>query len=466
MKKTANIAPSGQSTGNGKQAGKPVNKGKQTGGRHIPGLLVRMEAARALNEVLKGASFVPMDKKLFKDGRDRALANRLVTTALRRHGHLNEIIAGLLKQGIPARSGLFEAILRLGLTQLLFMAEQGAHSAIHLSVEAVRRQRRASRFDRLLNAVLRQGQREAEIWQNLDNCLLFPAWLQKKWRAQYGAAALERFGEALLAGAELDLTLGENDPELVQALGATKLLFDSVRIRQRDSSVTDLPFYDEGRWWVQDVAAAIPARLFDLAPGARVLDLCAAPGGKTAQLLKAGYKVTALDNNSGRLERLKENLQRLNYRARVVVAQAEDFRASEKFDGVLIDAPCSATGTLRRHPEVIWNRGEKEVKSRIDLQRQMIRAGADNLKPGGVLVFCTCSLQAEEGEEQGEWIRENLNFLKDDPISSCEIDGLKGAISNKGWVRTHPGLDVAKENNENIYRGTLDGFFIARFRRV
>jgi len=434
--------------------------------RSIVGLDLRIEAARALNQVLKGAAFAPMDKKLFTDQRDRALANSLVTTSLRRHGHLNEIISALLKRGVPARSGLFEAILRLGLTQLLFMNDNSAHAALYLSVEAVRRDKRASRFDGLLNAVLRQAQREAQTWQNLDNSLLFPSWLYKKWLAQYGKQNLDRFGTALLAGAQLDLTLGENDPELAKALGATTILFDSVRISQRDRPVNRLAFYDEGRWWVQDVAAAIAARLIALEPGAQILDMCAAPGGKTAQLIKAGYKVTALDNNPSRLVRLAQNLKRLNYDAELVEAPAEEFVAAQKFDAVLIDAPCSATGTFRRHPEVIWNRGEKDIKSRIDLQRKMIRAGADNLKPGGVLVFCTCSLQAEEGEEHALWIGQNLNWLAPDPISAAELDDLQGATSEMGWVRTHPGLELVAKTGETISPGTLDGFFIARFRRI
>ncbi len=434
--------------------------------RAIVGLSLRIAAARALNQVLKGAAFAPMDEKLFADQRDRALANSLVTTSLRRHGHLNEIISVLLKRGLPARSGLFEAILRLGLTQLLFMNGNSAHAALYLSVEAVRRDKRASRFAGLVNAVLRQAQREAQTWQNLDNAKLFPPWLEKKWRAQYGAQNLARFAQALLAGAPLDLTLGENDPELVAALGAEMILFDTARISQRDCPVNRLAFYDQGRWWVQDVAAAIPARLFALEPKARVLDMCAAPGGKTAQLVKAGYKVTALDNNPSRLARLAKNLKRLNYDAELVAKDAENFTQEEKFDAVLIDAPCSATGTFRRHPEVIWNRGENDIKSRLDLQRKMIRAGARNLKPGGVLVFCTCSLQAEEGEEQALWIEQNLNCLQADPISPLELDGLPEAVSEVGWVRTHPGLKLGSKTDKTICNGTLDGFFIARFRRI
>jgi len=457
MKKTPNTGP-----------GENTRNDERTGERHVPGLALRIQAARALYPVLRGAAFEPMGKTEFADGRERALANRMVTTALRRHGHLNQIISSsLLKRALPARSGLFEAILRLGLTQLLFMPDQAAHSAVHLSVAAARRDRRAGRFAGLLNAVLRQAQRQRETWTALDNSSLFPVWLQKSWSHQYGAAALERFGAALLAGAPLDLTLADSEPELVEALGATRILFDSVRVSQRDTPVSGLPFYDQGRWWVQDVAAALPARLFDLAPGARVLDLCAAPGGKTAQLLSRGYKVTALDNNPARLARLKQNMQRLNLKPELVETRAEDFHSAEKFDGVLIDAPCSATGTFRRHPELIWNRKEKDIKTRVCLQRRIIRAALNNLKPGGTMVYCTCSLQAEEGELQAEWIMDNFERLKPDPVSASQLDGLSQAVTKQGFVRTHPGLDVRQNGGEEFAGpATLDGFFIARFRQA
>ncbi len=455
MKKTPDTGP-GENTGNAERAG----------GRHIPGLALRIRAARALDPVLKGAMFEPLGEAVLADGRERALANRMVTTALRRHGHLNQIISSLLKRDLPARSGLFEAILRLGLAQLLFMPDQAAHASVHLSVAAARRDRRAGRFAGLLNAVLRQAQRQAETWTALDNSSLFPPWLQKSWSNQYGAAALEKFGQALLAGAPLDLTLADNEPELVEALGATRVLFDSVRVEQRDTPVSGLAFYDQGKWWVQDVAAAIPARLFDLAPGARVLDLCAAPGGKTAQLLTMGYKVTALDNNPARMDRLKQNMRRLNLKPELVETRAEDFHSKEKFDGVLIDAPCSATGTFRRHPETVWNRKEKDIKTRVSLQRRIIRAAEDNLKPGGTMIYCACSLQPEEGELQAGWILDNFKGLKLDPVSASRLDGLSQAITKQGFVRTHPGLDVRQKGEEMGGPGTMDGFFIARFRRA
>jgi len=233
---------------------------------------------------------------------------------------------------------------------------------------------------------------------------------------------------------------------------------DTVRIVSRDKAVDQLPGFADGRFWVQDAAAAIPARLFGLEPGARVLDIGAAPGGKTAQLVKAGYAVTALDRDPGRVDRLRDNLRRLNYSAEIVVADALDYGTNTPFDGVLLDAPCSATGTLRRHPEVVWHRSGDDIAGRVKVQRQLLERAALCLNPGGVLIYCVCSLEPEEGESQAAWAT-SLG-LEVFPIGGEELDGWGAPVTKDGFVRTHPGLTVPGEKG-----GTLDGFFIARFRR-
>ncbi len=278
------------------------------------GLTPRLIAAERLRQVLGGAHFVPITPGELADGRDRALANRLVNTALRHHGHLDLVLGHLLDRGMPKKSGSFEAVLRLALAQLLYLPEIGAHSAIFLAVEALKRDPRATHLPKLANALLRRAQTEAEKLRQAPAELLFPPELRARWTSAYGAAAIDRFAAALLDGAPLDLTLRDHDPVLIAALGATQTLGDSVRIESRDRQVEALPGHAEGRWWVQDLAASLPARLFHLAPRATVLDLCAAPGGKTAQLLQAGDTVTALDEDDGRLDRLRDNLARLGYR--------------------------------------------------------------------------------------------------------------------------------------------------------
>lgn len=423
------------------------------------GLALRLVAAQRLRSVLGGDNFTALAPADIADSRDRATANKLITTALRRHGQLNFIIHALLDKGMPGKSGTFEAVLRLSLAQLVFLPELGAHSALFLAVEALKRDKKAQHLTGLMNAVLRRAQANSAKFSQLSNDLLIPEEFGDAWLQTYGEAAIAAFSEALLAGAPLDLTLKQSDPELVEALGATPLLADSVRIANRDRTVEALPGYSDGQWWVQDVAAAIPARLLELPAGARVLDLCAAPGGKTAQLVKAGYAVTALDSDAQRVERLQANLDRLGYGAEIVVADAATFKPETGFDGIVLDAPCSATGTFRRHPEVIWHREARDVQSRVKLQQTLLRNAVACLKPGGTLIYCVCSLQPEEGEGNAAWALEHLPGLELLPIRPDQLPGLEPAVSSQGWIRTHPGL------SPNGQDGSMDGFFVARFRR-
>jgi 16S rRNA (cytosine967-C5)-methyltransferase len=425
-----------------------------------PGLKLRQLAAARLRDVFSGSSFSPFAASEIADSRDRAVGNRLVTTALRRHGHLGLVAARLLERGLPRKSGSFEAVLHLSLAQLLYLPELGAHSAIFLGVEALKRDPQARHLANLLNAVLRRAQTEAEQLREAPLRLLFPDSLREGWTATYGADAVEAFGRALLDGAPLDLTLKHDNPALIELLGGAPVAGDTIRIDSRDRPLAEMPGYAEGRWWVQDAAAALPARLLRLPEGSRVLDLCAAPGGKTAQLVKAGHDVTALDNDPQRLERLRGNLQRLGYAARIVEADGLQFRSETPFAGVLLDAPCSATGTLRRHPEVVWHRSAGDIAGRVALQRRFITSAVANLQSGGSLVYCVCSLEAGEGEAQAHWIAEKQPELIPDPVTPEELEGFAAAVTPSGAVRTHPALPAPGTSG-----GTVDGFFIARFRR-
>lgn len=369
------------------------------------GLKLRLVAAQRLKAVLGGDNFVPLGVTDLADGRDRGLANRLITTALRRQGQLNFIIHALLEKGMPGKSGTFEAVLRLSLAQLVFLPDLGAHSALFLAVEAIKRDPKARHLSGLMNAVLRSAQANSARFGMLSDDLLIPDTFGDTWLEAYGEEAINGFSTALLAGAPLDLTLKSDDAELIDALGAEPVMADTVRIEQRDRPVEALPGYAEGHWWVQDAASAIPARLLGAKPGGRVLDLCAAPGGKTAQLVKAGYQVTALDSDATRMERLKDNLKRLDYVAETVVADAGNYAPATPYDGVLLDAPCSATGTFRRHPEVIWHRSVGDVAGRVRLQRALLTNALRCLEAGGVLVYCVCSLEPAEAKARsnGRW---------------------------------------------------------------
>ncbi|UYN98744.1 MAG: RsmB/NOP family class I SAM-dependent RNA methyltransferase [Devosia sp.] len=424
------------------------------------GLKLRLAAAQRLKSVLGGDHFAPLSAHDMPDGRDRALANRLVTTALRRQGQINAMIAELLEKGLPPRSGSFEAVLRLSLAQLVFLPDLGAHSALFLAVEAIRRDPKARHLTGLMNAVLRKAQSNSARYGLMDESLLLPAEVAQAWQDQYGADAIAAFEQALISGAPLDLTLRDNDPDLIEALGATPLIADSVRLESRDRPVEALPGYDAGRFWVQDAASALPARLLNLSKGAEVLDLCAAPGGKTAQLLKAGYVVTALDADAARLERLRANMDRLGYQPTVIEADAATFGPTKPFDGVLLDAPCSATGTFRRHPEVLWQRSARGIAERVRLQQALLANAYRCLAPGGTLIYAVCSLEPDEGEHMAEWALGALPELALMPIVADELPGLEAAITPAGTLRCHPGLAP------HGIDGGMDGFFVARFQRT
>jgi 16S rRNA (cytosine967-C5)-methyltransferase len=421
--------------------------------KQVPGLSLRLIAADRLNDVLKGASFSPLSASDVSDGRDRALGNRLITAALRYHGPIVRLTGELLQRGVPKKSGRFEAVLHLSLAQLLFLPDLGDHSALFLAGEAMRADQKTQHLIKLMNGVLREAQRRRERVV-VSAGTLFPDHLLVQWRMGYGEEAVASFAAALLEGAPLDLTLKAP----IDRLEASPVLGDTVRIVDRDRAVDQLPGYADGQFWVQDAAAAIPARLMKLALGARVLDLCAAPGGKTAQLIKAGYAVTALDRDPARMERLSANLRRLNYAAELVTADALDYVSAEPFDGVLLDAPCSATGTFRRHPEVVWHRDPADIAGRVALQRRLISQAAESLKSGGILIYCVCSLEAEEGEKQADWAL--TQGLEAAPITVAELDGWAVPVTEPGFLRTHPGQIVPGDKG-----GTLDGFFVARFQR-
>jgi 16S rRNA (cytosine967-C5)-methyltransferase len=393
------------------------------------------------------------------DERDRRLAKAIATTALRHHGEIDAALSRLIERR-PRRAGRLSQILEVAAAQILFM-EVADHAAVSVAVEQVAADRGARHFKGLANAVLRRlaGEREATL-DGLDAPRLnTPDWLWRRWTAAYGEATARAIAEAHLVEPYLDLTVKADPAGWAERLGGVALATGSVRLLP-SGPVEDLPGYAEGAWWVQDAAAAIPARLLGDVAGKRVADLCAAPGGKTAALALAGARVTAVDISAGRRGRLVANLDRLGLRAEIVTADILDWAPPEAFDAILLDAPCSATGTIRRHPDIAWSKRPEDVAALAELQSRMIDRAVGWLKPGGVLVFSTCSLEPEEGEDQ--MARALAGHALDVvPVAAGEIGGLAETILSSGAVRTLP----SQLRRPTARESGLDGFFAMRVRR-
>jgi 16S rRNA (cytosine967-C5)-methyltransferase len=426
------------------------------------GLAPRRLAWNAVTETLKRR--VPLDDMLDEyapaeqlSGRDEALARAIAIVTMRRLGTIGWALRERLDKGL--RDDRLLNLLAIGAAQILFL-DIPDHAAVDTAVQLAQQEHRIKHAGGLINAVLRRVARERDaILSGAEPWLDTPDWLEERWIAQYGEALATEIVKAHRSMASVDLTVKDDPGAWAERLGGVLLPTGSVRLTER-TSIRDLPGYDEGAWWVQDAAASLPARLLHAKPGERIADLCAAPGGKTAQLAAAGADVLAVDRSAKRLKRLKENLARLDLSATTRAIDAEKLD-EPPFDAILLDAPCSATGTIRRHPDVVWTKSGEDVRKLTGLQARLLDKAAALLKPGGRLVYCTCSLEQDEGERQAEGFLARHPDFKRQPITASEIGGLTECLTPDGDVRTLP-CHLSLTDHD---RSGLDGFFMARFVR-
>ncbi|MEM9974033.1 MAG: transcription antitermination factor NusB [Pseudomonadota bacterium] len=382
---------------------------------------------------------------------ERARAQRLALETLRNLQRADRLLGPHLRKKPWPR---VHNMLRLGTVEMR-ASQAPAHAVVDAAVRILKMEKKTSSQAGLANAVLRRVAAAKADWAALPVPEM-PKWLRKRLVAAWGKAAVAAMEEVQAADPPVDLSAKGDPAALAEAVGGTLLPTGTVRLEGR-VHVSALPGFEAGHWWVQDAAAALPARALGAQPGERVLDLCAAPGGKTMQLAATGAAVTALDSSDTRMERVHENLARTGLRAEIVVADALKWQA-EPFDAILLDAPCSATGTLRRHPDLPHAKDGTEVEALVALQARMIDAGLRLLKPGGRMVFCTCSLLPEEGEGQVSGALGRHPELRLDP----EAFGLPGV--NRGWVDPAHGLRLRPDFWAD--RGGMDGFFAAVFRKI
>ncbi len=392
--------------------------------------------------------------------RDRALARTIAMASLRRHGALTHVLDTYLERGLPKRSGRLKTILTVAAAQLLVL-ELPAHAVLDIAVDQARDDRRAGPFAGLTNAVLRRMTEtgRARLAELAPGDHDIPTWLRESWQAAYGADTARAICEATLREPALDLSVKADPDVWAKQLGGILLPTGTVR-KRNEGRIEDLTGYNDGAWWVQDAASALPAQLLGDVRGLRVLDLCAAPGGKTAQLAAMGARVTALDISAKRLVRLHENLKRLRLDVEVVTADALEYRPEQAFDAVLLDAPCSATGTIRRHPDILFHRKPSEIGTLAKIQSDLLGTLPNLVKPGGLIVYASCSLQPEEGPDQIARALTEIPALQRVPLSA-ELDGLPAElISADGDLRVLP----FHFPHEDSALSGADGFFAARLR--
>ncbi|MDX2095312.1 MAG: transcription antitermination factor NusB [Alphaproteobacteria bacterium] len=409
----------------------------------------RVQAHRLLNEVLGQRQ--TLDEALAKHPltgaeADQRFVMRLVLTSLQHLGQVDTVLARYLEKPLPAKRHEVMNALRLGVVQLLLL-HTPAHAAINETVMLVKKGKDAG-FAALVNALLQKIARDQPELPAPESNL--PPWLRTRWEAAYGVAAVATMAQVAAQRAPLDIQCAQ------PMEGAVRLDAQMLRFVGEHPPVEQLPGYETGAFFVQDVAASYPVRMAGDLRERQVLDVCAAPGGKAMQLIQAGAFVTALDRSAARMKRLKANLARMGMQANTVVADALEWQPNRAYDVILLDAPCSATGTWRRHPEVVQLVTPEHIAEMVALQRALLSRVWGWLKPGGRMVYCVCSLEPEEGEQQAAWFGQqqaDAQVATGDAASTVPAH----CLTSEGYLRTRP--DMCAE------QGGMDGFFAVCFTK-
>lgn len=390
--------------------------------------------------------------------RDRQFVRLLITATLRHLGEIDHALAQFLDKPLPQRAIMARNILRLGTAQCLFL-HTPAYALVDQMVTLAGQRPDSRAFKGLINAILRKvaASKDNLLRVQPAGAISLPDWLWQSWSRAYGIEQAKAIALAHLHEPPLDFSVKE-DPEIwASKLNAIILPTGSLRIENRyehPSRIEDMPGYREGAWWIQDLAASLPVKLAGNIKGKKALDLCAAPGGKTAQLAAKGADVTALERARGRMNRLQQNLARLKLKAQFELSDANFWKGPEDFDLVLLDAPCSATGTIRRHPDIAWVKEAKEIPPLIQAQSNLLKTAYQQTKKGGMLIYCVCSLQPEEGEDRIEIFLATHPDMRRKPIQHAELPGMEQAITPKGDMRSFPHF-LSEQ-------GGMDGFYAAR----
>jgi 16S rRNA (cytosine967-C5)-methyltransferase len=459
-KPVKSAAPGDRPAGNGpagngpakKKINKPSKKDTLTSRRICFDILVAVAEGAQLDAALNASP----DLDTLED-RDRRFVQLLATTCLRRRGQLERVIAPMVSRRPFGAAENANTILVMGAAQLLILKTE-AHAAVDSTVELMRE----AGFDRLTgmaNAVMRRMTREGEARLTTttpsDN---LPDWLMASWSEHYGAAATAEITALATTPPPLDITPKHDAAGWTEKLGGTLINSTTIR-REFDGDVTKLDGFAEGEWWVQDAAAALAATLLGDLNTKSVIDLCAAPGGKTAQLIAAGASVTAIDSSRKRIDRLRRNLKRLALEAKIVLGDGRTYQPDHPVDHVLLDAPCSATGTVRRRPDILARRTPEDISELQAMQWELTTAALGWLKPGGTLIYATCSLQPEEGEQIIAAVLEAAEgrFVLD-PVSPAEAGDFAASITAEGTLRIIP--------SDYAALGGVDGFYISRLKSV